>query len=103
MKNKEPTNSQIMKRLEKIDIALRPVPDKYWTQADIGAKLQVSEATVRRMLKAEDAPKPIAAATDSDGQMMKPRYNPERIIRWLEDLDRLGQSSRRAKSAASGL
>lgn len=96
------TNEQIMKKLDKLDRAMRPLPDRHWTQADIAARLQISENTVRSMLKLDGAPRPLAAATNEHGQMLKPRYSPERVLNWLEELDRLGQSSCRARAATSG-
>lgn len=93
---------ELAKRLDRIEAALRPLPDRYMTQQDIAAKLQVSETTVRRLLAQDGAPKPLPAQTNENGQVMKPRYSPKRVNEWLEWLDELGQSSNNASSAASG-
>lgn len=96
-------DKKLQKQLDRIEAALRPLPDRYWTQQDIAALLQVSESTVRRLLAQDGAPKPLPAQTDENGQTMKPRYAPKRVREWLDWLDEVGQSSSsNAKSAASG-
>ena len=96
-------DKDLQRQLDRIEAALRPMPDRYWTQQDIAALLQVSESTARRLLAQETAPNPLPAQTDENGQTMKPRYSPKRVREWLEWLDEIGQSSSSsAKSAASG-
>lgn len=95
-------DQRIEKRLAKIEKMLRPLPDKLWTQSDIAAYMQVSEATVRRLLRNDpNAPAPLSASTDENGQLLSPRYLGPRVIGWIQRMDRLGQSSRSAKASAS--
>ena len=77
----------VQRRLDRIERMLRPVRNPHLKISDIANRLKVSESKARSLLSEKGAPKPLVLVTNSSGAMLQPRFNPERIAKWIDNIE----------------